>query len=179
MDEIAADIINFSCDVLEKKSVEYGIRFHAQPFTFLWMLDHGKVTAATPDGRKKGEIIAYSVSPMQGRDFSGFTAVLNSLSKLPTERCPGTTSAIIEVEPKLFTDSNIGKFADILLASAEKGLCNVQFNTVDAETMLDAQKHPEFHNNLAVRVSGFSQKFNLLERPMQDHIIGRTKHKVL
>ncbi len=45
--------------------------------------------------------------------------------------------------------------------------------------MLDAQKHPEFHNNLAVRVSGFSQKFNLLERPMQDHIIGRTKHKVL
>ena len=116
---------------------------------------------------------------MQGRDFSGFTAVLNSLSKLPTERCPGTTSAIIEVEPKLFTDSNIGKFADILLASAEKGLCNVQFNTVDAETMLDAQKHPEFHNNLAVRVSGFSQKFNLLERPMQDHIIGRTKHKVL
>ena len=179
VDEIAADIVHFSCDVLEKKSAEYGIRFHAQPFTFLWMLDHGKVTAATPDGRKKGEIIAYSVSPMQGRDFCGFTAVLNSLSKLPTRRCPGTTSAIIEVEPKLFTDSNIEKFADILLASAEKGLCNVQFNTVDAETMLDAQKHPEFHNNLAVRVSGFSQKFNLLERPMQDHIIGRTKHKVL
>ena len=179
VDEIAADIISFSCDILEKKSAEYGIRFHAQPFTFLWMLEHGNVTAATPDGRKKGEIIAYSVSPMQGRDFNGFTALLNSLSKLPTKRCPGTTSAIVEVDPKLFTDSNIEHFAEILLAASEKGLCNVQFNTVDAETMLDAQKHPEFHNNLAVRVSGFSQKFNLLEKPMQDHIIGRTKHKVL
>lgn len=179
VDELAGDIIDFACDVLEKLSTQYGVRFHAQPFTFLWMVDHGRVTAASPDGRRSGEIIAYSVSPMQGRDFSGFTALMNSLAKLPTKRCPGTTSAIVEVDPKLFTDSNIERFADILLVAAEKGACNVQFNTIDAETMIDAQKHPELHNNLAVRVSGFSQKFNLLEKPLQDHIIGRTKHKCL
>jgi len=176
VDEIAAEIINVSCDILERLSEKYGLSFHPQPFTYLWMIDHGKQTGATPDGRHKGEVIAYSVSPMQGRDFNGFTPLINSLCKLPTTRTPGTTSAIVEVDPKLFTDNNIDKFTDIMFAAAEKGLSNVQFNVVDAETLMDAQKHPEKYNNLAVRVSGFSQKFNLLDEELQNHIIGRTKH---
>ena len=179
VDSIAAELIDFCCDVLERMEAKYQLRFHAQPFTFLWMIDHGNVTAASPDGRRRGENIAYSASPMQGRDMNGLTAVLNSLAKLPSKRCPGTISAIVEAEPLLFTDSNIPILTDILLTAAERGLSNVQFNTVDVETLLDAQLHPEKHNNLAVRVSGFSQKFNLLDRPLQDHIIGRTKHKCL
>ena len=123
----------------------------------------GQHSAASPDGRRKGEIIAYSVSPMQGRDFNGLTAVLNSIAKMPTLKTPGTTSAIVEVDPKIFTDSNIDRLTDILIAASANGLCNVQFNTVNADTLIDAQKHPERHHNLAVRVSGFSQKFNLLD----------------
>ena len=160
-------------------SEKYGLSFHAQPFTFLWMIDHGIRTAASPDGRKRGEVIAYSVSPMQGRDFNGLTAVFNSISKFPTKRTPGTTSAIIEVDPKLFNDDNIEILTDILIAAGKKGLSNVQFNTIDAEMLMDAQKHPEKYNNLAVRVSGFSQKFNLLSTALQNHIIGRTKHDCL
>ncbi len=179
VDSIANDLLNFACDELEKCSEKYGRSFHAQPFTFLWMFDHGRVSAASPDGRKKGEIIAYSVSPMQGRDFNGLTAVLNSIAKLPTKRTPGSASAIIEVDPKLFTDKNIGILTDILIAAGKTGLSNVQFNTIDANTLIDAQKYPEKYNNLAVRVSGFSQKFNLLGKDMQDHIIGRTKHVCL
>lgn len=178
-DAAAAEIILFCCDVLEEMNARHGMHFHAQPFTFLWMVDHGRVSAASPDGRHRGENIAYSVSPMQGRDMNGLTAVLNSLAKLPSKRCPGTISAIVEAEPQLFTDANVPVLTDILLTAAERGLSNVQFNTVNAETLLDAQRHPEKHNNLAVRVSGFSQKFNLLDRPLQDHIIGRTKHKCL
>ena len=143
------------------------------------MIDYGANSAASPDGRRAGEPVAYSVSPMQGRDFNGLTAVLNSIAKFPTKRTPGTTSAIVEVDPKLFTDRNIGALTDILIASAGKGLSNVQFNTVDADTLLAAQKYPEKYNNLAVRVSGFSQKFNLLNPQLQDHIIGRTKHACL
>lgn len=179
VDSIAADIVNTACDCLERLSEELGLSFHAQPFTFLWMVDHGRESAASPDGRRKGEIIAYSVSPMQGRDFNGLTALLNSIAKLPTKRTPGTTSAIVEVDPKLFTDRNIPLLADILLASSAKGLENVQFNTIDADTLLDAQKYPEKYNNLAVRVSGFSQKFNQLSTELQNHIIGRTKHACL
>lgn len=179
VDSIAVDIVNVSCDYLEELSKKYELSFHAQPFTFFWMVDYGYHSAASPDGRRKGEIIAYSVSPMQGRDFNGLTSVLNSIAKLPTKRTPGTTSAIVEVDPKLFIDKNIPMLADILLASSEKGLQNVQFNTIDADTLIDAQKHPEKYNNLAVRVSGFSQKFNLLSPELQNHIIGRTKHSCM
>lgn len=179
VDSIAADIIAVSCDYLDVLSEKYGLSFHAQPFTFLWMVDHGRESAASPDGRHKGEIIAYSLSPMQGRDFNGLTALLNSIAKMPTVRTPGTTSAIVEVDPKLFTERNLPLLTDIFLAASAKGLQNVQFNTIDAETLIDAQKHPEKYNNLAVRVSGFSQKFNLLSPELQNHIIGRTKHACL
>ncbi len=104
------------------------------------------------------------------------TALLNSIAKLPTTCTQGTTSAIVEVDPKLFCDENIPYLADILLTAAERGLSNVQFNTVSVDTLLDARAHPENHRNLAVRVSGFSQKFNLLNPTVQDHIIARTKH---
>ena len=179
VDSIAVDLVNTSCDYLDALSKKYSLSFHAQPFTYLWMVDQGRECAASPDGRRKGEIIAYSVSPMQGRDFNGLTALLNSIAKLPTKRTPGTTSAIVEVDPKLFIDRNIPMLTDILLAAGAKGLNNVQFNTIDADILMDAQKHPERYNNLVVRVSGFSQKFNLISPELQDHIIARTKHSCL
>ena len=179
VDSIAIEIVNYCCDRLEVLSRKYGMEFHAQPFTYLWLIHYGLNSAASADGRRKGEPVAYSVSPMQGRDFNGLTAALNSIAKLPTKRTPGTTSAIVEVDPKLFTDANIDALTDILVASSKKGLSNVQFNVVDAETLMDAQKYPEKYNSLAVRVSGFSQKFNLLTEDLQNHIIGRTKHRCL
>ncbi len=179
VDVLAAQLMNFACDELAALSAEYGHAFHPQPFSYLWMLHHGTVTAASPDGRRAGEPLAYSVSPMQGRDFNGFTALINSLACLPTKKAPGTTSAIVEADPRLFTDQNIPYFVDVLLGGAEKGLSNVQFNIVSADTLRDAQLHPEKHRNLAVRVSGFSQKFNLLNKDLQDHIISRTKHECM
>ena len=179
VDSIAADIMDKSCDMLDKMSEKYGLSFHAQPFTFLWMIDHGNHSAASPDGRRKGDPIAYSCSSMQGRDFNGLTALFNSIAKLPAIKAPGTTSAIVEVDPKLFCDRNIDTLTDIFIAASNNGLCNVQFNIIDADTLIDAQKHPDKYSNLAVRVSGFSQKFNLLTPELQNHIIGRTKHTCL
>ena len=179
VDQTACEIIDYSCDVLQEMNKKYGFSFHAQPFTYLWMIEHGRYTAATPDGRHLGESIAYSMSPMQGRDFNGLTALFNSLAKLPTKRTPGTTSAIVEIDPLLYSDRNMDLFVDLLMTAAKKGLANVQFNTVDEETLRDAQKNPDKYNNLAVRVSGFSQKFRLLDGDLQEHIIERTKHKCL
>jgi formate C-acetyltransferase len=176
VDSLAAEIMDHACDYIGTKPSVFGQGFHPQPFTFLWMVDHGRTTAATPDGRRSGEILAYSMSPMQGRDFCGFTALLNSISSLPTKKAPGTASAIVEVSPCLFNDKNMDYFTDALLTAGQKGLANIQFNTVDAETLKEAQKEPDKYKNLAVRVSGFSQKFCLLDKTMQDHIINRTKH---
>ncbi len=179
VDLIAADILDKACDVLENMSKKYGLSYHAQPFSFLWMLALGGCSLATPDGRHAGDPLAYSCSPMQGRDFNGVTAVLNSIAKLPGKKAPGKISAIVEVDPKLFCDRNIDAMTDIFIAASNQGLMNVQFNIVDADTLIDAQKYPEKYSNLAVRVSGFSQKFNLLTPEIQNHIIGRTKHKCL
>ena len=179
VDLLAAEIMDFCCDYIETKKSALGQGFHPQPFTFLWMLDHGVQTAATPDGRRKGETLAYSISPMQGRDENGITSLFNSLSSLPTKKAPGTTSAIVEVDPYLFIDRNLDMLLDMFLVASKKGLCNVQFNTIDRDTLIDAQLHPESHKNLAVRVSGFSERFILLNKELQDHIISRTKHKVV
>lgn len=176
VDQLAYDLTDYSCDCIDAESKRVGYSFHAQPFTYLWMIEHGNLTGASADGRRDGEILAYSVSPMQGRDYEGLTALLNSISRMPTRRTPGTTSAIVEVDPLLFNEKYLPYLTDMLFAAGEKGLSNVQFNTVSVDTLIDAQKHPEKHRNLAVRVSGFSQKFNLLSRELQDHIIARTKH---
>lgn len=177
VDNIAADVINHICDELEALSGKYGLSFHPQLFTFLWMIENGNECAASPDGRRAGEAIAYSVSPMQGRDFKGLTAVLNSIVKLPTKRIPGTTAAIVEVDPRLFIDKNLNTIADVLMESGKKGLSNIQFSTVDADTLIEASKRPEEYTDLTVQVSGFSQKFNLLTPELQEYIIRRTKHE--
>jgi formate C-acetyltransferase len=179
VDKLAADIMDKTCDMLDKMSEHFGLSFHAQPFTYLWMIDLGSNSAASPDGRRKGEPLAYSCSSMQGRDFNGLTSLFNSITKLPSKKAPGTVSAIVETDPKLFTSGNIDIMTTVLITAAEKGLANVQFNITDAQTLMDAQKNPDKHKNLAVRVSGFSQKFTQLDDALQDHIINRTKHNCM
>lgn len=65
VDSLAAEIVDYGCEKLRELSEKYGMDFHAQPFTFIWMIGEGRVGAASPDGRRRGENIAYSVSPMQ------------------------------------------------------------------------------------------------------------------
>ena len=176
VDNLAARVFRHYCDLMKRISAQSGIAFFAQPFTFVWLVEAGERTAATPDGRRQGDNLAYSISPMQGRDFRGLTALINSLSKLPQRLAPGSTSAIVEIEPGLFSETQIGYLATLLQTAVEKGVGQLQFNVVNADTLRKAQAEPERYRSLAVRVSGFSQRFCLLDRKMQDHIIARTKH---
>ena len=77
------------------------------------------------------------------------------------------------------TERNLDALTDLMLEAAENGLSNLQFNTIDTETLLDALEHPERYPDLAVRVEGYSQCFHNLSRDLQDQIIGRTKHNRL
>ncbi len=176
VDQMAVRVFDQFCDALKTQKTHWGQGYFAQPFTFLWHIEMGEKTAATPDGRRNGEIMAYSLSPMQGRDHSGLTAVLNSLSKLPHARAAGCTSAIIEIDPTLFTQENLSLMVAFLRTAIMKGVGQVQFNVVGVDTLKKAQLEPEKYRNLAVRVSGFSQRFCLLSKELQDHIIARTKH---
>ncbi len=176
VDALAARVFRNYCDLLRDMSETFNIPFFAQPFTFLWLVDAGQRTGATPDGRRRGDNLAYSVSPMQGRDYKGLTALINSLAHLPQRLAAGSTSAIVEADPVLFAPENLDHLVTLLQTAIEIGVGQLQFNVVNAETLRRAQAEPEKYRNLAVRVSGFSQRFCLLSKEIQDHIIARTKH---
>ncbi len=177
VDMLAARVMKHACDCLKEQRGIFKGGFLPQPFTFLWLVDHGRRTGASADGRRARENLAYSLSPHQGRDMNGLTAMLNSLSKLPHRMAAGGPSAIIEVDPTLFDGKNMDLMVPLVKAAFDKGVPQMQFNVIDEKTLVDAIQHPELHPNLMVRVSGFSQRFVLLDKAIQEHIIARTKHK--
>ena len=154
-----------------------GGTFFTHLFTFTLMLPFGKQTAASADGRRAGEPLAYSVSPVQGQDTRGFTAVLRSLSRIPHHLVAASSSAILEADPALLESEGRDALVDLITTAVDLGVGQMQFNVVSAETLRAAQAEPDRYRNLCVRVSGFSQQFCLLDKEMQDHIIARTKHR--
>lgn len=175
-DGYAADLARQYCEVLGRYRPPSGGGYHAHLFTYTLMLPMGQATGASPDGRRAGEPLAYSVSPVQGRDLEGLTAVINSLSRIPHHLVAASSSAILEAHPSLLEGSGKESFTDLLIASVSLGVGQLQFNVVSADALRAAQQDPERYGSLCVRVSGFSQQFCLLDRAMQDHIIARTKH---
>ena len=164
------------CDHMATYTTPHGGSYHAHLFSFVWHLDHGRATNATPDGRFAQDPLAYSVSATQGMDQEGLTAMLRSLMELPHEHAAGSSSAIIELSPKLLAGSGLDKVLDAMQAAVDEGVGQMQFNVIDSETLREAQADPERFQHIAVRVSGFSMRFCLLDKTMQDHIIARTKH---
>ncbi|HSV75266.1 MAG TPA: pyruvate formate lyase family protein [Chthonomonadales bacterium] len=176
-DRHAADLTRLYCEMLAGYRTPSGGRYHAHLFTFTLMLPYGGMTGATPDGRLAGEPLAYSVSPVQGRDVSGLSAVVRSLAALPHHLAAASSSAILDVDPALLEGRGRDGFVDLLVTAIDLGVGQLQFNVVSADMLRAAQEDPERHRSLCVRVSGFSQQFCLLDRTMQDHIIARTKHR--
>jgi len=175
-DGFASQLAGQYCELLARYSTPSGGSFFSHLFTFVLMLSHGKLTGASPEGRLAGEPLAYSVSPAQGRDKEGITAALNSLAKIPHHLAAASSSAILEVTPSLLNEDGREAFVALLIAAIGKGVGQLQFNVVSADTLKAAQDDPDRYSNLCVRVSGFSQRFCLLDREMQEHIIARTKH---
>ncbi len=175
-DGYASDLTRQYCEVLGRYRTPSGGGYHVHLFTYTLMLPMGQATGASPDGRSAGEPLAYSVSPVQGRDLEGLTAVINSLSRIPHHLVAASSSAILEAHPSLFEGAGKQSFTDLLIASVNLGVGQLQFNVVSADALRAAQQDPERYGSLCVRVSGFSQQFCLLDRAMQDHIIARTKH---
>lgn len=177
VDELAVQVTRHFIDLLDTFRSPLGARYFVHLFTFQWNLDAGRYTGATPDGRKAGEPLAYSVSPQQGRDRSGLTAMMNSLSRLPHDMAAGSSSAIIEIDPSVVKGTDgAGVLAQVIRSGLATGIGQMQFNVTDVETLRKAQQDPERFANLQVRVAGFSFEFVKLDEALQEHIIARTKH---
>lgn len=138
----------------------------------------GRVVGASPDGRFAGEQLADGgLSPMVGRDKNGPTASLSSVGKL--ENILGTNGSLLNVKfspATLAGEGGLSKLMAYLRAFSRLHIQHIQFNVVDRATLIDAQKHPERHAGLVVRVAGYSAMFVELSKAIQDDIINRTEH---
>ncbi|MGA2111088.1 MAG: trans-4-hydroxy-L-proline dehydratase [Anaerolineales bacterium] len=139
----------------------------------------GSVTLATPDGRRAGEPLSEGVSPVQGADRRGPTAVLRSVAKMDHVRTGGTLLNQ-KFSPELLKDEEgLEKLVHLIRTYFALDGHHVQFNVVDAATLHAAQEHPEEHRDLIVRVAGYSDYFCDLGKALQDEIIARTEHREL
>jgi pyruvate-formate lyase len=139
----------------------------------------GKVIGATPDGRKAGEPLSEGVSPVQGSDRKGPTAVLKSVAKMDHIRTGGTLLNQ-KFTPHLLSDeSGIDKLARLIRSYFRLDGHHIQLNVVTAETLKEAQKNPARYRDLIVRVAGYSDYFVDLSPELQDEIIRRTEHHTL
>jgi len=142
-------------------------------------LEFGRVTGATPDGRRAGESFADSMGAAQGRDRHGVTAMLNSVSKLPHRLLPTAVTLNVKLDPKLLdSEEGVEKVAALIQAHFRAGGQQFQFNLVNRQILLDAKRSPDKHTDLMVRVAGYSAPFTSLWDDLQDEIIARTEHEV-
>lgn len=136
----------------------------------------GEVVGATPDGRLAGEPLSEGISPVQGADRHGPTAVMKSASKMDHLRTGGTLLNQ-KFTPRLLRDAGgVEKLAQLIRGYFRLDGHHVQFNLVTAETLRDAKEHPEKHRDLIVRVAGYSDYFINLNEGLQNDIISRTEH---
>ena len=136
----------------------------------------GKVTGATPDGRKAGEPFSEGVSPVQGADRRGPTAVLKSAAKMDHVRTGGTLLNQ-KFTPQLLADARgVDGLLGLIRSYFKLDGHHIQFNVVSAGVLREAQRHPDKYRDLIVRVAGYSDYFVDLRRALQDEIIRRTEH---
>jgi len=136
----------------------------------------GSVTAATPDGRQAGKPLSEGISPVQGADIQGPTAVMKSASQIDHVKTGGTLLNQ-KFLPSFFDDQeSYPKLTALIRAYFRMKGHHIQFNVVSADTLRAAQKNPDQYRDLIVRVAGYSDYFNDLGKDLQDEIIMRTEH---
>jgi pyruvate formate-lyase/glycerol dehydratase family glycyl radical enzyme len=135
----------------------------------------GSVTGAMPDGRKAWEPLSDGISPMQGADRHGPTAVIQSAARLDHARTGGTLLNQKFTPSLVCGEDGLTKLAQLVRSYFKLDGHHIQFNVVTADTLRDAQREPEKHRDLIVRVAGYSDYFCDLTPALQNEIIARTE----
>lgn len=137
----------------------------------------GMDIGALPGGKLSGAPIADGLSPAPRMDLNGPTAVARSIVKIDTMSSPNGALVNMKFTPKtLEGEENLKKFVQYLRTYFNMGAYHMQINVVDADTLRDAQEHPDAHKNLLIRVAGYSAFFTELDKKLQDALITRTEH---
>jgi formate C-acetyltransferase len=173
-DAIMQRVFNTLIDCIDGRPNARGGKYHVDMLPTTCHIYFGSVLGASPDGRKAGMPVSEGISPVQGADRHGPTAVIKSAAKMDQLRTGGTLLNMKFLPGILASAEGIGKLAQLVRSYFRMDGHHLQFNVVDEQTLREAQAHPELHRDLIVRVAGYSDYFCDLSRELQDEIIART-----
>lgn len=177
VDEIARRVMDMTFEkVVSRRNIRGG-RFSPAYISLALHIVFGQGLGATPDGRLAGTPICNSLSPVNGMDRKGPTAILNSVAKIDATCFSSGVAVNIKFHPTVFEPGEgRKKLADLILTYFKEGGPQLQVTVADAATLKDARKHPGRYPNLVVKVGGYSALFSDLGPDIQDDIIARTEH---
>lgn len=178
-DDVMRSVFEVYFQAVDGRPNTKGGRYHINLLPTTVHVYFGSVIGATPDGRKAGLPLSEGISPVQGADRYGPTAVLKSAAKMDHARTGGTLLNMKFNPQVLESDESLDKLTQLIRSYFRLDGHHIQFNVVDAETLRQAQKHPERNRDLIVRVAGYSDYFVDLGRDLQDEIIARTEQSAL
>jgi len=178
VDEYAATLARFLGNKINMRPNSRGgfylASMHTPP---RYYLTHGRKTGATPDGRRAGEEISKNVSPTMGMDVNGVTALIRSATRLDSAMHPGDFPLDVMLHPATVAgDEGLAAVRVLLNTYMDRHGVAIQFNVFDAQTLIDAQSHPERYRGLQVRVCGWNVHFTDLTREEQDLFIRRAQN---
>ena len=140
----------------------------------MYYIFHAKDLPATPDGRNAGEVLPANFTPSMFLKQKGPVSVIASMTKQHFENAMNGGPLTLEFHQSIFADDDgVAKVGLLVKNFIDRGGHQLQLNTVNLEKMLDAQKHPENHRQLVVRIWGWSAYFVELDKEYQDHVIAR------
>ncbi len=178
-DDIARAIFDAYFEAIDGRANTNGGSYRINLLPTTVHIYFGRMVGATANGRAAGTPLSDGISPSQGADTRGPTAVVRSMGKIDHVRTGGTLLNQKFLPSVLADDSGIDKLAALVRTYFRYDGHHIQFNVVGVDTLHDAKLHPEAHRDLIVRVAGYSDYFNNLGPGLQDEIIARTAHEEL
>jgi formate C-acetyltransferase len=176
-DEVMRAVFEAYFEAVDGRPNTKGGSYHINLLPTTCHVYFGSVCGATPDGRRAGTPLSEGISPVQGADRHGPTAVLKSAAKMDHARTGGTLLNQKFTPQLLADDAGLEGLVHLVRTYFKLDGHHIQFNVVDADTLRAAQRNPDQHRDLIVRVAGYSDYFCDLGQTLQDEIIARTAHQ--
>jgi formate C-acetyltransferase len=174
-DQLMVRIFNAYFNAVDGRKNTKNGEYHINMLPTTVHIYFGSVTGATPDGRRAFTPLSEGISPVQGADRKGPTAVLRSAARMDHVRTGGTLLNQKLTPELLKDDGGLTNLVQLVRTYFKLDGHHIQFNVVDAATLLAAKAHPDQHRDLIVRVAGYSDYFCDLSEALQDEIISRTE----
>ena len=174
-DELMREIFDLYHDTIVGRPNMKGGKYGIDMLPTTCHVYFGDVILATPNGRKAHKPVSEGISPEKSADTNGPTAVIKSCAKMDHLATAGTLLNQKFTPNVVAGEAGLNNMASLVRSYFAMDGHHIQFNVVDRQTLIEAQKHPEDHKDLIVRVAGYSDFFRNLDKPLQDEIIERTE----